>query len=220
MALETGTHSPWVGRLVEKLGHEVVAVNARQVRLIAESGRKDDRMETQRLARLDPALLNPVRQRSAEAPRDLMLVRGRAALVEARTGLIHSARGLAKCSSGRMRPVLVAVRGLTEQIRDCGRRIERVVRQRYPELGRLTQVHGVGVLTALTYVLTVEDAGRPRKSREAGCVFGLRPKRRDRWQSRPLLGIWKGGDPSMRQLLVECAQHKIGPFGRDCHLTR
>jgi len=247
VALETGTHSPWVSRLVERLGHEVVVAHARQVRLIAESSRKDDRMDARtlaRLARVDPALLNPVRHRSAEAQLDLTLVRGRAALVEARTALINSARGLAKsygerlpkCGSGRMGPevagrlspelqqalgpMLAAVRGLTEQIRDCDRRMERLGRERYPELGRLTQVPGVGVLTALTYVLTMEDAGRCRKSREAGCVFGLQPKRRDSGQSRPQLGITKEGDAYVRQLLVECAQHILGPFGRDCQLRR
>jgi len=172
---------------VEGLGHEVVVAHARQVRLIAESSRKDGRMDARtlaRLARVDPALLNPVPHRGAEAQRDLMLVRGRAALVEAQTGLINSARGLAKsygerlpkCASGRvgpelagklsvqlqgvLGPVLAAVRGLTEQIRDCDRRMERMGRQRYAELGRLTQVPGVGVLTALTCVLTMEDAGR------------------------------------------------------------
>jgi transposase len=90
VALETGTHSPWVSRLVERLGHDVVVAYARQVRLIAENSRKDDRMDARtlaRLARVDPELLNPVRHRSAEAHRDLTLVRGRAAP-------INSARGL------------------------------------------------------------------------------------------------------------------------------
>ena len=71
IALETGTHSPWVSRLLSELGHEAIVAHARSVRLIGESRRKDDRIDARTLARLvriDPQLLCPVKHRSAEAP--------------------------------------------------------------------------------------------------------------------------------------------------------
>jgi transposase len=106
VALETGTHSPWISRLLSELGHEVIVANARQVRLIGESRKKDDRLDAQtlaRLARIDPQLLSPVKHRSRQAQADLSLIRGRAGLVRARTALVNTARGLAKSYGERLR---------------------------------------------------------------------------------------------------------------------
>src|SRR6201990_3239983 len=106
IALEIGTHSPWISRLLSELGHEVIVANARKVRRIGESRKKDDRLDAQtlaRLARIDPELLYPVKHRSAQAQADLMMIRARAALVRARTGLVNAARGLAKRYGERLR---------------------------------------------------------------------------------------------------------------------
>src|SRR5271168_699302 len=106
IALETGTHSPWISRLLSELGHEVIVAHARKVRLIGESRKKDDRMDAQtlaRLARIDPQLLSPVKHRSAKAQADLTLIRARAGLVRARTALVNTARGLAKSYGERLR---------------------------------------------------------------------------------------------------------------------
>src|SRR6478736_9465356 len=143
IALEIGTHSPWISRLLSELGHEVIVANARKVRLIAESRKKDDRLDAQtlaRLARIDPGLLCPVKHRSAKAQADLSLIRARAGLVRARTALVNTARGLAKSYGERLRgcnvrnlnpekaeglspelqaalqPLLVALESLSEQI--------------------------------------------------------------------------------------------------------
>jgi transposase len=204
VALEVGTHSPWVSRLLKSLGHEVIVANARQVKLISQSTRKDDKLDAHmlaRLARVDPQLLRPIRHRSEEAQLDLMQIRVRAALVEARTSLINSARGLAKALGERLpkcdadnldvegmkglpaavqpvlQPLLEEVASLTEQIHACDKGIEQIARTQYPETELLRQVSGVGTLIALTFVLTVEDAARFQKSREVGCYVGLRPKR-------------------------------------------
>ena len=99
IALETGTHSPWVSRLLSELGHEVIVAHARNVRLIGESRRKDDRLDAKtlaRLARIDPQLLCPVKHRSAKAQAHLTVIRARAGLVRSRTALINVARGLTK----------------------------------------------------------------------------------------------------------------------------
>jgi Transposase len=91
IALETGTHSPWVSRQLSELGHEVIVAHARKVRLIGESSRKDDRLDARtlaRLARIDPGLLGPVKHRSAEAQIHLTVIRARAALVSTRVDQI------------------------------------------------------------------------------------------------------------------------------------
>ena len=91
IALETGTHWPWVSRVLSELGHEAIVAHARNVRLIGESRRKDDRLDAQalaRLARIDPQLLSPIQHRSAQAQADLSVIRARYALVRTRTALI------------------------------------------------------------------------------------------------------------------------------------
>ena len=50
VAMETGAHSPWVCRQLTELGHEVIVAHARNVRLIGESSRKDDRLDARLLA--------------------------------------------------------------------------------------------------------------------------------------------------------------------------
>ena len=73
IGLETGTHSPWVSRALSELGHEVIVAHARNVRLIGESRKKDDRLDAQTLAwlaRIDPELLCPVKHRSGQAQAD------------------------------------------------------------------------------------------------------------------------------------------------------
>jgi hypothetical protein len=86
IALETGTHSPWVSRLLTELGHEVIVAHAQKVQLITKSNRKDDRHDARtlaRLARIDPELLGPIRHRSVQAQIHLTVIRARAELVSA-----------------------------------------------------------------------------------------------------------------------------------------
>ena len=171
IALETGMHSPWVSRLLTELGHEVIVAHARNVRLIGESRKKDDRLDAQtlaRLARIDPELLSPVKHRSAKAQADLTVIRARAGLVRARTALVNTARGLAKSYGERLRgcnkrnmdaekaeelsPELQAALGLllaasaalSEQIAEYNERIERLAGQSYQQAAQLQQIKGVG----------------------------------------------------------------------------
>src|SRR3984957_19053935 len=105
IALETGTHSPWVSRLLTELGYKVIVAHAQKVQLITKSNRKDDRHDARtlaRLARIDPALLGPVRHRSAKAQLHLTVIRARAELVSARTALVNAARGLVKSYGERL----------------------------------------------------------------------------------------------------------------------
>src|ERR1700724_4786839 len=105
MAMETGTHSPWVSRLLRELGHQVLVAHAQKVQLITKSNRKDDRHDARtlaRLARIDPELLGPVRHRSVQAQLHLTVIRARAELVSARTTLVNAARGLVKSYGERL----------------------------------------------------------------------------------------------------------------------
>jgi transposase len=247
VALEVGTHSPWLSRLLSSLGFEVIVANARQVRLISDSSRKNDRMDARLLARLvrvDPQLLRPIRHRSEQAQADLMTIRIRASLVEARTGLVNAARGFAKAlgerlpacdadalgvekmtalpaeTRDRLRPLLEQVESLTQQIKKLDNTVEQIARTQYPETQLLRQVSGVGPLIALTFVLTVEDRERFQKSRDVGCYVGLRPKQSESGQSQPQLPITKEGDRYLRTLLVQGAHLILNRRGPDTDLKR
>src|SRR5437762_4003104 len=247
IAMETGTHSPWVSRLLKELGHEVLVAHAQRVELISKSTRKDDRHDARtlaRLARIDPELLGPVRHRSAKAQIHLTVIRARAALVSARTALVNAARGLVKSYGQRLHkcgtqqvsrelaaelsvelreviePLLKEIESLNERIKEYDVRMEQIARESYPQVELLKQVKGVGTQIALTYVLTLDDPHRFRRSRDAGCFLGLCPGRRDSGQSQPQMHISKEGDRYLRTMLVQGAHYILGPFGEDSDLRR
>jgi transposase len=246
IALEIGTHSPWISRLLNELGHEVIVANARKVRLIGESRKKDDRLDAQtlaRLARIDPELLYPVKHRSEQAQADLTLIRAWAGASahgasqhSSRTGEVlrretaqlqraqpesgEKAESLSPELQAALEPLLNAIESLSERIAEYNERIENLAKESYPQLALMKQVKGVGTLIALTFLLTLEDPHRFRKSRDVGCYLGLQPGRRNSGQSEPQLHISKEGDPCLRTLLVQGAQHILGPFGIDCDLRR
>ena len=244
--LEVGTHSPWVSRLLAGLGHEVIVANPRRVRLIAEGQRKTDRTDAEtlaRLGRLDPALLSPVRHRGLEAQQALAVLRARDILVRTRTQLINHVRGAVKAAGGRLPscsapsfhrkalPYLpeeqrlaldslgATIADLTARIEDYDREVERLA-MASAAARALRQVPGVGALTALAFVLVIEDPERFRKSREVGPYLGLTPRQRQSGEREPRLPITKAGDALLRRLLVQCSHYILGPFGPDCDLRR
>jgi transposase len=246
IALEVGTHSPWASRLLASWGHEVLIANPRRVRLISQSRRKSDRFDGHtlaRLARLDPELLAPVRHRCAASQGDLAVLRARAALVRSRTLLVNHLRGAVKSVGGRLptcsadslarqaesalpeslrpalAPILAVLAQLSEQIRGYERQLEALA-DRHGDSEALRQISGVGTLTSLAYVLTLEDPARFSDSRKVGAYLGLAPGTRQSGDRDPQLGISKHGDPFLRQLLVQAAHYVLGPFGPDCDLRR
>jgi transposase len=245
--LEVGTHSPWVSRCVAKQGHEAIVANPRRVRLIAENDSKSDGIDAELLAqlgRVDPALLKPIVHRGAEAQRDRILIQARDGFVRTRTQLVNQVRGFAKALGTRvpsssteafpqrvrattpmdlfpgLEPLLETIGQLTATIRQMDREVERLCRERYPETKLLRQVPGVGPITALYYVLTIEDPSRFAKSRSVGAYVGLRPRQRDSGEQQPQLRITKAGDALLRRLLVSSAHYILGPFGPDTDLRR
>lgn len=247
IAIEVGTHSPWVSRLLEECGHEVLVANARKLRLIYASKRKTDKLDAEKLARLarvDPKLLHPIEHRGEASQVHLALIHSREALVRSRTQLINHVRGtvksfgarLPKCSAQSfhrkvaealpsrlgeaLEPVVATIASLTEKIRDYDRRIEEVAKERYPESGLLQQVTGVGALTALTFVLTLENPHKFAKSRSVGAYLGLVPANEQSGDSDPQKRMSGEGDELLRRLLVNSAHYILGPFGRDSDLRR
>jgi transposase len=247
IALETGTHSPWVSRLLRTWGHEVTVANPRKVRLIGHSRRKNDRLDARSLADLlsvRPRLLHPVEHVSAEVQADREVLRARDALVRARSGLINHARGVVKALGSRLpkcsaesfarkarqavpseltralTPVLDQIEAICSTVKLYDRQVAELLKTRYCQAETLRQVQGVGPITALSFVLCLGDPERFRKSRSVGAYFGLVPGQRDSGESSPQLRISKAGNPFMRKLLVQCAQYIMGPFGPDCDLKR
>lgn len=245
VVMEVGTHSPWVSRLLNDLGHEVLVANPRRLRWIYENRGKGDRVDARSLARvgrLDPTLLSPVEHRPEGMAEDLVVLRTRDVLVRTRVKLINHVRGAVKatgerlggCStrtfaekatgrlperlSDRLAPVLTAIGVISEQIRELDRQLEELGRRKYPETKRLQQVTGVGLKVALGYVLTLQDPGRFRTSRAVGAYLGLVPARRQSGECDPQLRITKEGDGLLRRLLVQSAQYILGPFGPECDL--
>ena len=196
-----------------------------------------------RLGRFDPELLAPIRHRSEQSQHDLAVVRARDALVRSRTLLINHVRGAVKACGAALpsctaeafhrktaehipdglRPALLplveAIGELTVRIAAAGREVEALC-EAHPETRALRQVTGVGPITALTFVLTIEDPSRFPKSREVGAYLGLVPRQRDSGERAPQLGIGKSGDAGLRRLLVQAAHYILGPFGPDTDLRR
>ena len=245
VALECGMHSPWVSRLLSELGHQVVVANARKIAMITASTSKNDRNDAEQLARLaayDPRLLSPLRHRSQQRQQDLNLIQVRATLVRARTMLINALRGLVKSAGSRLpscsteslavrapahipsalaaagRPLLEQIVALNGQIAGLDREIEKL-REKYPEIGVLRTVPGVGPVVAAAYVLTL-DGCDGASNRSAGAWLGLRPRQSQSGDSDPQMRISKEGDRYLRSLLVQSAQYILGRFGPDSALRR
>jgi transposase len=250
VVLEAGTHSPWVSRLLTDLGHEAIVANPTAMygsRRQRGRRRRNDRLDAEFLARqgrADVTLLHPIQHRSATAQQHLELVRARDTVVQARTKLINHVRGavkalgsrLPKCSaevfptrartavpdsvSAVLAPMLDLIATLTQQIRRYDTDVETLAKTTYPVVAQLSQPAGVGALTALTYVLLVENPARFPRSRTVGAYFGLVPQLDASSDSQPQLRISKAGDELGRRLLVSAAQYIMGPFGPPCDLRR
>jgi transposase len=183
IAIETGTHSPWASRVLEECSHEILVANAHKLRLIYSNKRKTDEIDAEnldRLARLDPKLLYSIKHRDENSQAHMALIRSWQALIGSRTQLVNHVRGAVKAFGARLpkcparsfhknsaahipgplrpaiEPILATIGSLTERIREYDRQLEAISKEHYPESDLLRQVEGVGALTALTFVLTVD----------------------------------------------------------------
>lgn len=247
IALEVCVHSPWVSRLLAELGLRVFVAHAAKVPLIYQTMKKRDRVDAERLARLarvDPELLSPIVHRGPQAQQDLQVIRSREVLVEMRTKLVNHVRStvkthghrLAGCSArafhkrvqeelppelrGVLEPILATLGEITQRINAYDKHIEQLAAESYPEVEVLRQVSGVGPLTALTFVLTLERPERFSKSRDVGAYLGLTPKQDQSGECDKQLRITKAGNRYLRKLLVGSAHYILGPFGPECALRQ
>jgi transposase len=245
VALEAGTHSPWISRFLTDLGAHVLVANPRKLHAISRNERKCDRRDAQmlaRLARVDPALLHPIQHGSAQAQHDLLGLKLRDALVRSRVNLINAVRFTLKSLGHPVRnpssesfhksvladvpadclsvvqPLLAVLALVTEQIKGMERELVQRSRKDYPVTQRLQQIAGVGPLTALCFVLKIGDPQRFGRSRDVGAYLGLCPRRDQSGGTDKQLRISKCGDGLMRRLLVSAAHYVLGPFGPACAL--
>jgi transposase len=246
VALEAGTHSLWLSRTLEQFGHEVIVANPRKLALITQSKKKSDVRDATILAQLalaDPKLLSPIHHRSEESQKALVLIKARDTLVASRTLLINTVRGISKsfghvlpsCDAtvfekraqealdaslmDALGPVLNSLAAIQKQIRDLGKKIDSLVKQN-SAANWLRQIHGVGPITALCYVLTIDDPSRFKKSRDVGAYLGLTPAKNQSGVSDPQMHISKEGDKMLRRLLVTCAQCILQRSAPDSALKR
>jgi transposase len=247
VVVEVGTHSAWVREVIAGLGHEVLVANPRMMEGSKRRRRKNDRIDARKLARLgrvDPKSLYPIQHRSSQVRADLLVLRARDALVASRTELINTVRALVKTMGARLsscsseafwkkaeaeipselqetlQPLLRLIATLNEEIKSYDQKIEQLASEKYKHTKLLRQVTGVGPITALAYVLTLETPLRFARSRDVGPYLGLVPKQEDSGNSQPQLGISKAGDQMLRKLLVGSAHYILGPFGPDTDLRR
>jgi len=246
--LETGSQSLWVARLLRSVGHEVLVLHARSLRMITQSRRKTDRLDARVLAQLaattKPAVLHTVDVMDEQVQADRAVLLARDLLVRCRTRQISHVRGVCKAWGTplaaatsksfplkvrdrlpealrpALMPMLDSILQLTEAIAGYDRQLEQLAETRYAESRHLTQVPGVGTLTALTYLWTIRDPERFSRSRQVGAYLGLVPGARSSGQRDAQLRITKQGNPMLRRLLVQCAHHLLARSGCDGQLRR
>lgn len=251
VALEVGTHSPWISRLLSEAGMEVFVANARKLRAIYQNDRKCDELDARmlaKIARLDPSMLHPIRHGGEQHQRDLLPIKMRDTLVRQRVAVIGSMRALVKALGLRLdlnhnaasvrrvratleseseggllamlEPALQVVETLNQQIALYDARIAETAKQRYPEALKLRSIGGVGPITSLCFVLSIDDPQRFKDARDVGAYLGLVPRRDQSGGSDKQLPISKAGNRYLRKLLVQSAHYILGPFGTDCDLRR
>ena len=253
VVMEVGTHSPWVSRTLQGLGHDVIVANPSEVygtrgkRGRRRRKKRNDTLDAQFLARqgrADVKLLHPIRHRGLQAQAHLALLRARDQVVRNRTRLVTHVRGAVKSLGARLgrcsaeafarrvagtlppelnpalEPLVDLIRQSSHQIDAYDRQVEKLIAEHYPEALLLQQVKGVGPVTALAFVLLIEDPSRFDKSRDVGAYFGLVPGLDESGDLQPQMRITKAGDELGRRLLVSAAQYILGPHGPECDLRR
>jgi len=247
VVIETGTHSPWIARELEALGCIVLVGNARKLRAIWTAKDKSDVHDAEmlaRIARVDRELLYPVHHRGEAAQQDLAVLKARDILVAARSDLVNHVRSTVKASGHRIHkcstdsfsararesvpagmmpallPLLEEIESMTTRIRAYDKQVLDLIEQSHPEAKRLSQVPGVGPVTSLGFVLSLEESGRFKKSRSVGAYLGLTARRDQSGETDKQLRITKAGDEFVRRLLVGCSHYILGAFGPECDLRR
>jgi len=246
VVFEVGSQSRWVQQLAKESNMgTVIAADPRQLKLISASRSKNDRKDAYVLCRAAqglPEMLHPVEHRSEEAHLHLQLLRSRDLLVQQRTALVNRIRGMAKATGSKLpsgdaqyffrkapeklpeplrkpcAPLFAILAAIHEQLLLITAQVRQLMKN-YAAAQLLTTIPSVGDLTALTFVLTIDDPNRIRGARNIAALLGITPRKKESGDSTPQLGITKAGDSNMRRLLVLCAHHLLSR-GKDCRLKQ
>jgi len=244
--MEAGTHSPWISRFLISLGHKVLVANPRKLKSIYGSDNKTDKRDAEMLARMyrfEPKLLYPIKHNSEKCQRDLAVLKSRNTLVNERTALMNTSRTTLKSLGVALpesitpenitkklknelqrkdyklaKPFMMVLATLNKQIKLLDKQLSALAAKDYPITQKLQEIAGVGPITALCYVLVIEDNQRFRSNRDVGPFLGLVPKRDQSGDSDKQLGITKAGNNMLRRLLVNCSQYILGNYGPPCQL--
>ena len=247
VGMETGTHCRWIAALAASCGCDAVIGNARKLRLISESSRKNDWNDAESIARLcrfDRKLFHPVTLRDGEHHRLYQLLRQRDALVSMRTALVNQLRGFAKAGGTMLprrdarsflslrdsmppeflrdfKPLLKALEDLARRIAAAEAILGQFVRRHFRKMDeRLQTVPGVGPVASAAFIALVPDPGRFKSAREAGPYFGLVPKQDQSGDGHRPCRITHEGSPFMRKTLVNAANALLKKSARDTALKR
>jgi transposase len=246
IGMECGTHSRWVSALLREWGHEVVVGNTRKLRMIFADENKSDSVDAETLARvvrLDRSLMREIHHRGAPSQRAMAVLKARYLLVKQRTQIVTHIRQTVKAfgyqlASGdaeyfwkkapeqmpeelrpAMAPLFIVLERLHDQIRAYDKQLERLARDAFPVTEHLRQVTGVGPITAMAFVLVIDDPHRFSASRKVGSYLGLRPRSDQSGETDRQLPITKCGNELLRSYLVNAAQYILNR-GPDSDLRR
>ena len=238
----------WIAEEAVQAGHEVVVANPREFRVILTSHKKSDRNDARVLGefgQFKPELLHPVKLRGTKCQAARTLLSSRGQVIAMRTELICVVRSaiadlgveigptgasknfhkylegkIPSVLSAALEPLLSVLESIDDAVNTFDRSIDHVSKEHFTETALLRQVHGVGPIIALTFVVTIEDAGRFKRSRDVGAFAGLVPRSRASCDATPELSITKRGDAALRKALVNAATYIVGPRGEECDLQR
>jgi transposase len=247
VVLEAGSQSPWLSRFLQGLGYQVHVADPRRVQLITKDPRKSDRRDARTLALLEagcPELLGDVHHRGEQVQADISILRARDLVVRLRTMAVQEVRSLAKVFGSSLpttsveafpkkvrpaipapldpavEPLLDLIGVLTKTIDGFEKKLEEAAKERYPEAARFRAINGVGPITAMAFLLSVDNPGRFASNRKVGSWVGLCPRSHASGDQNPALPISKAGDCYLRRILVQSAQYMLGRFGQDSDLRR
>ena len=247
VVMETGTHSAWMDRDIRACGHRVLVASARRVAQVLKDKKKNDRRDAQQLALLaafNEEFLGVVNHRSEQAQLSLGKLKVRDHLIRARTRACNTMRGLVKSHGYRLpkvepqrmtalaagalpaeiqeliEPLVKVVETLNGKIEEQDKELARLAQESYPQTKYVEQIHGVGLIVSLAFVLTIDEAERFERSRDVGNYLGLTPAQDQSGESNPELRITRDGDGLMRSLLVNAAQTVMRKNSPECDLKR
>jgi transposase len=233
IGLETGATSTWLWTELNKRGLPVICIDARHAKAALKMQiNKSDRNDAAGIARImQCGWYKEVRVKALDSHAVRALLGSRALLVQMKRDIENQIRGLLKnfglvigrakmntftaktlelingqlpALAAAIEPLLKAREALARQIEALDRKLLRLARSE-PQVRRFMTVPGVGPVTALCYLATIDDPVRFKKSRSVGAYVGLTARRYASGETDRSGRISKCGDSMLRCYLFEAA---------------